>query len=281
MKKLRLIPVLLLRNGFLVQSKRFSKYQNLGNPVTAVKRLSQWSADELVYLDISREDNYDRRRDDLGHHNRGTFLEIIQDVAQVTNMPITVGGKIRTLADIEKRLSLGADKVSINTQALAAPSFIKEAAKEFGAQCIVVSIDALYREERHVVMADGGRQETAWSPRDWALRVEDEGAGEILLNSVDRDGAKGGYDIPLLSDVSNAVKIPVIALGGVNEWEHFSEAFEKTKVDAVAAANVFQYIDQSVYLAKKYLYEHGCNVRPPKLQTMRDQKAQAGIRISL
>lgn len=273
MKKLRLIPVLLLRNGWLVQSKRFSRYQNLGDPITAVKRLSQWSSDELIYLDISREDNYDRRRDDLAHPNRHSFSEIIQDVADVTHMPITVGGKIRTLKDIEDRLAHGADKVSINTQALADPSFIKAAAKEFGAQCIVVSIDALFREGRHIVMANGGREETAWNPRDWALRAESEGAGEILLNSVDRDGQKGGYDIPLLEDVSRAVKIPVIALGGVGEWEHFAEAFEKTAVDAVAAANIFQYTDQSVFLAKKFLYERGCNVRPPRLLTVRDQKA--------
>jgi cyclase len=268
-KKQRLIPVLLLRNGWLVQSKGFSRYQNLGNPVTAVKRLSQWSSDELIYLDISREDTYDRRRDDLAHPNRGSFLEIIEDVAQVTHMPITVGGKIRTLQDIETRLSLGADKVAVNTRALEEPAFLREASREFGAQCIVLSMDALLRNGRHVVFSGGGRMETAWEPALWARRAEDEGAGEILLNSIDRDGMKNGYDIPLLEAVSSAVRLPVIALGGVGEWEHFSEAFDKTKVDAVAAANIFQYTDQSVYLAKKYLYEKNYNVRPPRLLSVR------------
>ena len=141
MKKKRLIPVLLLRNGWLVQSKQFKRYQNLGNPVSAVKRLSEWASDELIYLDISRGGYHDLRRDDLGHPNRSGILEIIEDVSKVAFMPITVGGGIRSLNDIEQRLSVGADKVAINSAALENPTFIETAAKEFGAQCIVVSID--------------------------------------------------------------------------------------------------------------------------------------------
>lgn len=269
MKKLRLIPVLLLRNGWLVQSKRFSRYQNLGNPVTAVKRFSQWSSDELIYLDISRDETYDRRRDDLAHPNRGSFLEIIQDVANVTHMPITVGGRIRTLKDIETRLALGADKVAVNTQPLADPGFLGAAAREFGSQCIVLSMDVLCRDGERRVFSEGGRTATDWAPADWARRAESEGAGEILLNSIDRDGMKQGYDIPLLAEVSSAVRVPVIAMGGVGEWSHFAEAFAQTRVDAVAAANIFQYTDQSVHLARKFLFEGGHNVRPPRLLTVR------------
>jgi cyclase len=265
MKKNRLIPVLLLKNGWLVQSKGFNCYQNLGNPVTSVKRFSEWASDELIYLDISKDDTYDMRRDDLGHSNRSSFLEIIKDVSKVTFMPITVGGKIKTLKDIEIRLSIGADKVSINSQALLYKNFIRQAAKEFGSQCIVISIDVKIINGKYRVMAGGGSKNTGYDPIEWAKIIESLGAGEILLNSIDRDGMRNGYEVRLLKEVSEAVKIPIIACGGVSEWVHLAEALEKTRVDAVAAANVFQYIDQSVYLAKKYLYEKNYNVRPPYL----------------
>ena len=177
-------------------------------------------------------------------------------------MPMTVGGRIGNLNNIEKLLSLGADKVSINSKALEDKKFIEQSAREFGSQCVVVSIDAKIINGKYIVMSQGGSKETLYNPVEWAKTVESLGAGEILLNSIDRDGMKNGYDIDLLAAVSDAVKIPVIACGGVGEWAHFAEALQKTKVDAVAAANIFHYIDQSVYLAKKYLYEEGCNVRP-------------------
>lgn len=267
MKKKRLIPVLLLKNGWLVQSKGFSRYQNLGNPITAVKRLSEWASDEIIYLDISKDDGYDMRRDDLGHPNRHSLSEIIADVARVAFMPLTVGGRIKTLADIESRLALGADKVSINTRALEEPSFITRAANEFGSQCIIVSIDVKTVDGAQVVFSRGGTEKTPYTPTEWARMAECFGAGEILLNSIDRDGAKTGYDIPLLKSVCEAVRIPVIALGGVGEWAHFAEALEKTSVDAVAAANIFHYTDQSVYRAKQYLCEKRFPVRSPELLT--------------
>jgi|AntAceMinimDraft_17_1070374.scaffolds.fasta_scaffold00443_13 cyclase len=263
MKKNRLIPVLLLRDGWIVQSKGFSRYQNLGNPTIAVKRLSEWAADELIYLDISKESNYDLRRDDLKHPNRHSFLEIIDDVSRYTFMPITVGGKIRTLSDIEIRLKKGADKISVNTKPLEDKSFISKASKEFGAQCIVVSIDIKIINDKYVVMKKGGKEATEYEAIEWAKIAEDMGAGEILLNSVDRDGKRNGYDIKLLNNVANSVKIPVIALGGVGKWEHFEEALDNTKIDAIAAANIFHYIDQSVYLAKNHLFNKGYNFRKP------------------
>ncbi len=265
MKKKRLIPILLLKNGWLVQSRGFKRFQNLGNPITSVKRLSEWASDELIYLNISREEHYDIRREDQGYPNRKTFLEIIEDVAKVTFMPITVGGRIRTLKDIETRLLLGADKVSINSKCFEDKKFILEAAKEFGSQCIVVSMDVKLIEGSYVVMSDCGSNATGYHPKEWAQIIESQGAGEILLNSIDRDGMKGGYDIELISLVADSVEIPVIACGGVGEWEHFAEALSKTKADAVAAANIFHYIDQSVYLAKKYLHDGGFPVRPPDL----------------
>lgn len=265
MKKRRVIPVVLLKNGSLVQSVQFSTYLNLGNPVWTVKRLSEWASDELIYLDITTDNDYDTGREDLGHVKRRTFLEIIADVSKVTFMPITVGGRIRSLDDIRQRLSLGADKISINTVAYDDPAFIAGAAAQFGSQCIVVSID--YKDVNGVkrVMVEGGRRDTGMHPVDWARQVEARGAGEILLNSVDRDGMKCGYDIETIAAVCASVKIPVIAQGGVGRWEHFEEALRSTTVDAVAAANVFQHTDQSVYYAKQHLYEARHNVRAPSL----------------
>jgi imidazole glycerol-phosphate synthase subunit HisF len=269
MKKNRLIPVLLLKNGWLVQSKGFSRYQNLGNPVTAVKRLSEWASDELIYLDISTNDHYDMRRDDQGYKNNNSFLDIIQDVSRVTFMPITVGGRIRTIKDIEVRLSMGADKVSLNTMAVKSHKFLEEAAKYFGSQCIVVSMDAKkIGEEQYKIFSDAGKNETKYTPQDLAHIVEDSGAGEILLNSIDNDGEGDGFDIPLINQVADNVNIPVIACGGAGDWEDFAETMEETKVDAVAAANIFHYRDQSVFLAKKYLYDNGLNFRKPDLITI-------------
>jgi cyclase len=268
MKKHRLIPVVLLKNGWLVQSFQFSRHLNLGNPFWTVKRLSEWASDELIYLDITDDDNYDMRREDLGAPNRRKFLEIIEDVAKVTFMPITVGGKIRTLQDIEVRLALGADKISINTVAFDDARFIDQAAKQFGAQCIVVSIDYTQADGASRVMVQGGRRDTGLDPVAWAKEVERRGAGEILLNSIDRDGMKTGYDLDTIARVSEAVKVPVIALGGVGHWQHFEEALGQTRVDAVAAANVFHHTDQSVYYAKQHLFEAQFNVREPMIITL-------------
>ena len=265
MKKNRLIPLLLLKNGWLVQSKGFERYQNLGNPITAVKRLSEWGSDELIYLDISKDDVYDTRRDDQGYPNRQTFLEIIQDVSKVTFMPMTVGGKIKSLKDIEKFLSAGADKVSINSKALSDPEFITQGAREFGSQCIIVSMDVKKSEAGYRVYAHREAASTQRDPVEWAKTAEEKGAGEILLNSVDRDGMSCGYDLDLIEKVSASVSIPVIACGGVGDWDHFLQGLKQTRADAVAAANIFHYRDQSVYLAKKYLFEHGANVRRPDL----------------
>ncbi|MGI0482881.1 imidazole glycerol phosphate synthase subunit HisF [Geminocystis sp. CENA526] len=265
MIKNRLIPVLLLKDGWLVQSKGFSRFQKLGNPIVAVKRLSEWAADELIYLDISREEEYDLARDDLKHPNRQNFLDIIEDVSTFAFMPITVGGKIKTLNDIEIRLKKGADKVAINTRAVENLDFIKESAQEFGSQCVVISIDVKLEEKEYIVYTNGGKKRTNYKVKEWARIVQDYGAGEILINSIDRDGSRMGYDLNLIQLVSETVNIPTIALGGADDWEDFEEVLTKTKADAVAAANIFHYRDQSVYLAKKYLFDQGLNVRKPFL----------------
>lgn len=266
MLKNRMIPVVLLRNGLVVQSKKFKRYQMLGNPTTIVQRLSDWAADELIYLDISREASYDLGRDDLNTANRGSILEILADVARQCFMPLTFGGLIRTLDDVYARVRAGADKVAINTQALARPAFIDECARHFGSQCVVVSIDALRHDDgRLEVFTEGGRTATGRTAADWAAEAEARGAGEILINSIDRDGTGQGYDIALIQSVVQAVSIPVIACGGVGEWAHLAQGITEGGASAVAAANIFHYSENSVYKAKQYLHQAGLNVREPAL----------------
>lgn len=265
MKKKRLIPILLLQNGNLVQSKGFNSFQNLGNPIHAVKRLSQWGSDELIYLDISRNNKYDIERDDLKYKNTNNFLSIIKKVSKVTFMPITIGGKIKNLKDVEKRIKIGADKVSINSGALMNPKLVNDIAKEFGSQCLVISIDVRLIKNQYKIYSHGGTKQSEYNLDEWIKIVINNGAGEILINSIDRDGSKKGYDISLLNFVQKISKIPVIACGGVGHWKHFYEGFKKTNVDAVAAANIFHHFDQSVYLSKKFLYEKKINIRKPDL----------------
>lgn len=263
MLKKRLIVCLLLRNGIIVQSKGFKRYQNLGNPTTIVQRLSDWCCDELVYLDISAQPEYDLRRDDLKAPNRRSIRDIITDVAACCFMPLAFGGGVKTIDDILLRIRAGADKVVVNTAALESPDFIAQGAREFGSQCMVVSIDALKTGDRDwEVYKQGGRVPTGWAPVDWAREAEQRGAGEIFLNSIDRDGAGTGYDLELLRAVCSAVKIPVIVCGGVGEWAHLRAGLE-AGASAVAAANIFHYTENSVYNAKKYLLENGVDVRGP------------------
>lgn len=258
----------MLKNGRVVQSKRFKRQQVLGNPSSIVGRLSNWFSDELIYLDISREHNYDLKRDDLNYENRTNMIEIIEDVSKKCFMPLTVGGGIKTLEDIFQRLNNGADKVSINTKAYQKPHFIKDCAKEFGSQCIVVSIDAKRKENGWEVFVNCGRTATGLDPKNFAIELQSQGAGEILLNSIDNDGLGKGYDFELVKNVVKAVTIPVIALGGVGEWVHFTEVIEKANPSAIAASNIFQYTENSVYNANKYLYDRGYPVRKPLVKTI-------------
>jgi cyclase len=265
MLKNRLIPVVLMRGGVCVQSKRFSRYQRLGNPTTIVERLSDWASDELIYLDISDEDDYDLGRDDLREQSQSDPLSILGEVAKRCFMPLTFGGGIRTLDDIARRVQLGADKVAINSQGLKDPDFIDAAAKEFGSQCIVICIDAKRIESDWNVLSDAGRNATGRTAAAWAREAVDRGAGEILVQSIDNDGAGQGFDIPLIQSVVSACSAPVIALGGVGCWEHFVEAIEIGGASAVAAANIFNYTENSVFKAKQHLYGAGCNVRKPTI----------------
>lgn len=263
MVKKRIIPVILLKNGVIVQSRLFNRYQALGSPTAAVERLSSWESDELIYLDISKESRYDLKRDDLNHPKFDSLSEIIKLVSKKCMMPLTFGGGIRTLQHVEERIKNGADKIAINTMAVENARFITETAKIFGSQCIVVSIDVKKEEDGTYWVYKSGKEPRIMDPALFARITEEAGAGEILLNSIDRDGTGRGFDLTLISKVCDAVKIPVIALGGAGTWEHFEEVLSKTAASAVAAANIFQHSENSVFNCRSYLYSKGFNVRKP------------------
>jgi len=253
----RLIPVLLLKHGVIVRSQLFKVHQVIGNPMSTVERLSQWNADELVILDISRDEaGHDLRRDDLHQQYFGdSAIDVLREVARCCFMPLTFGGRIRSLADIEVRLSAGADKVAINTAAFGDHSLIEAAARRFGVQCIVGSIDALrHADGRYEAFADGGRRATGRDPAAWARELASRGAGEIFLNSIDRDGSGIGYDTDLIARVTDAVGIPVVACGGVGCYDHFPAAIEAGAA-AAAAANIFHFFELSYSHAKRACLE--------------------------
>ncbi len=260
MLKRRLIPVLFLKNGLIVRSENFSYHQNLGNPVTEVKRYSDWNVDELIYIDISREKYYDLRRDDLRVSSEPDLMEIIRGISKVCFMPLTFGGGIRTIEDIRERIQNGADKVTINTAAIQDPEFIEKCSEVFGVQCIVVSIDYKIMSGKPKVFTRG-LIETDMDPVEWAKEVEKRGAGEIFLNSIDCDGSAEGYDIDLIKKVVDAVNIPVIACGGAGEFHDFVDLAEKTNVSAMAAGNIFHFTELSYSRAKEVLLKNKINVR--------------------
>lgn len=260
----RLIPVLLLKHGVIVRSQLFKAHQVIGNPMSTVQRFSDWNVDELIILDISRGgQGHDLRRDDLQQRYIGdTALDVLREIAKVCFMPLTFGGRIRTIADIEQRLTAGADKVTVNTVALANPAFLDQAARRFGSQCIVASIDARRMEGGWEVFADGGRQATGRDPAAWAREAEALGAGEIFLNSIDEDGSGKGYDLELVQAVASAVSIPVIACGGVGRYAHFPMPILEAGAAAAAAANIFHFFELSYSHAKKACLEAGLPMRP-------------------
>ena len=269
MTRPRLIPVLLLKHGVIVRSQLFKVHQVIGNPMSTVLRMSNWNVDELILLDISKDDFHDLRRDDLQQRYQGTSaLDVLREVAKVCFMPLAFGGRVRTLEDISCRLEAGADKVVINTAAIDDPAFVQEASRRFGAQCIVVSIDAARRlDGRYEVMAEDGQRATGLEPAGWAREAQRLGAGEIFLNSVDRDGSAKGYDLELVRCVADSVQIPVIACGGVGKYADFPPGIIEGGATAVAAANIYHFFESSYPLAKQACIDAGVPMRPVKLDS--------------
>ncbi|SFE93630.1 imidazole glycerol phosphate synthase subunit HisF [Alteribacillus iranensis] len=248
----RIIPCLDVKEGRVVKGVQFVDLRDAGDPVELASFYDNQGADELVFLDIS-----------ASHEGRKTMVEVVNEVAGTLAIPFTVGGGINTLEDMKRILRAGADKVSLNTAAVTSPELITEGADYFGSQCIVVAIDAKYDDSLGSwrVYTHGGRTETDWEVTEWAKEVTSRGAGEILLTSMDQDGAKNGYDLPLIKRVNEVVTVPVIASGGAGEKSHFVEVFEEAGADAALAASIFHYKETSVEEVKSYLREQGVNVR--------------------
>lgn len=265
MLKHRLIPNIILNNGNIVQSVNFNHTNVIGNAITAIDFFNSWAVDEIIILDVSRTTD-----------NRTKFHKIISGLSKRCFIPLTVGGWIKNVSEIHQLLKEGADKVSINTEAVLNPDFITESSKVFGSQCITISIDVKSDESgEYQVFIDRGKEATGLSPIDWAKQVQKLGAGEILLTSIDFEGGREGYDIKLLQQVCKNVSIPVIAFGGVGKWQHFVDGIKSGKADAVSAANIFHYTEHSTYEAKKFMQKAGLNVRIPqfyKLPTPRKPK---------
>ena len=245
----RIIPCLDVKNGRVVKGVNFVGLKDAGDPVEIAKRYNEEGADELTFLDIT-----------ASHEGRGTIVDVVEKVAREVFIPLTVGGGIRTLDDIYRLLNVGCDKVSINSPAIANPHFIDESSKRFGSQCIVVAIDAKRMGDSWHVFINGGRIDTGLDALAWAKEAQERGAGEILLTSMDCDGAKNGYDIPLTSQMSNMLNIPVIASGGAGTMEHIKDAF-LNGADAALAASIFHFKEVDIMDLKRYLQKNNINVR--------------------
>ena len=246
----RIIPCLDVKDGRVVKGVNFVNLRDAGDPVEVAKIYNKAGADELVFLDIT-----------ASHEGRKIFIDVVSRTAEQIFMPLTVGGGINSVEDIRLLLNAGADKTSINTSAVKSPDLVREASDRFGSQCIVVAIDAKKIGGAWKVFTHGGRNQTDMDAVQWAVEVQRLGAGEILLTSMDADGTKDGFDLPLTRAVAAAVNIPVIASGGAGKVEHFVDVFTKTGADAGLAASIFHYGEISIEKVKEYLKSKDVKVR--------------------
>ncbi len=251
----RIIPCLDVDNGRVVKGVKFVEIRDAGDPVEVARRYDAEGADEVTFLDITASSD-----------DRETMLHVVEEVASEVFIPLTVGGGIREEEDVRRMLNAGADKVAINTAAVHNPKFVKRAAERFGSQCIVVAIDAKRvskpgKPPRWEIFTHGGRKPTGLDAVEWACKMADYGAGEILLTSMDRDGTKQGFDLELTRAISEAVPIPVIASGGVGNLQHLVEGVTEGGADAVLAASIFHFAEYSIGQAKAHMAERGVEVR--------------------
>lgn len=261
MIKRRLIPVLYIKNGLIVRSERFSYHHNIGNVIAEAERYNGWDVDELIYIDISREKNYDLRRDDYNVNAYNSIGTIINEISKVCFMPLTFGGGIRTIDDINYRIQNGADKITLNTGAFENPGLITQAAEKYGSQAVVISIDYKMIDGQPIVFTNFGQKNTGKLIYNWIKECENLGAGEIFLNSIERDGKANGYDIEVISKVVVSTKLPVIACGGAGNPDHFIDLAKNTNVSAIAAGNIFHFTELSYPMAKTLLKQNKLNFR--------------------
>jgi cyclase len=251
----RIIPCLDVADGRVVKGVKFVDIRDAGDPVEVARRYDREGADEITFLDITAT-----------HDNRDTIVHVVEQVASEVFIPLTVGGGIRTLDDIRRMLNAGADKVGINSAAVFNPEFVREAAERFGSQCIVVAIDAKKVSQpgeidRWEIFTHGGRKPTGIEAIGWAQKMVNYGAGEILLTSMDRDGTREGFDLPLTRSISEAITVPVIASGGVGNLDHLADGVIKGKADAVLAASIFHFAEYTIQQAKEHMASRGIEMR--------------------
>ena len=246
----RIIPCLDVNDGRVVKGINFVELKDAGDPVEIARSYNDQGADELTFLDITASSD-----------NRGLLFDIIEKVANQIFIPLTVGGGVRNCDDIRNLLNVGADKVGINTSAILNPNFVSESSSRFGSQAIVVAIDAKKIDDHYEVFTHGGRNATGINAIEWAKKMADFGAGELLITSMDRDGTKKGFDNNLMKSISDAVDIPIIASGGAGSLRHLVDGIKEGEADAVLAASIFHYGEYSIKEAKKYMYEHGIEMR--------------------
>ncbi|MCL1828118.1 MAG: imidazole glycerol phosphate synthase subunit HisF [Oscillospiraceae bacterium] len=247
----RIIPCLDVRGGRVVKGVNFKDIKDVEDPVELAEFYNKKGADELVFYDIT-----------ASFEDRPLFIDILKAAASEIFIPLTVGGGISTIDDFDRVLKAGADKVSVNSGALKNPSLISEAAKKYGNQCVVLSMDVKRVGGKYRVFAKGGREDTGRDALEWALFGERNGAGEIVLNSIDADGTKLGFDLPMLSDMARTVTVPIIASGGAGKAEDFKELFEIPGIDAGLAAGIFHFRETDIGELKRYLSSHGIPIRP-------------------
>ncbi|AAZ97661.1 imidazole glycerol phosphate synthase subunit HisF [Thiobacillus denitrificans ATCC 25259] len=246
----RIIPCLDVTNGRVVKGVNFVELKDAGDPVEIARGYNEAGADELTFLDITASSD-----------NRDLILHIVEAVASEVFIPLTVGGGVRAVADVQRLLNAGADKVSINTSAVTNPQLVKDAADRYGSQCIVVAIDAKRVGDHWEVFTHGGRTATGLDAVEWAKKMESLGAGELLLTSMDRDGTKTGFDLELTRAISDAVDVPIVASGGVGTLQHMVDGVREGRADAVLAASIFHFGEYRVDEAKAYMKRHGIEVR--------------------
>ncbi|MES2732606.1 MAG: imidazole glycerol phosphate synthase subunit HisF [Bacteroidota bacterium] len=246
----RIIPCLDIKDGKTVKGINFENLRDAGDPVELARIYADQGADELVFLDITAT-----------VENRKTLIELVRRVAFAINIPFTVGGGISSVSDVSALLNAGADKVSINSSAVKNPDLVNELAREFGSQCVVVAIDTRHIGNEHIVHTHGGRKPTELRTIAWAKQVEDRGAGELLLTSMDTDGTKNGFALELTAHISSHASIPVIASGGAGNMQHFAEVFTVGKADAALAASIFHFKEIAVPDLKAFLKEKNIAIR--------------------
>jgi len=246
----RIIPCLDVNDGRVVKGINFVELKDAGDPVEIARSYNEQGADELTFLDITASSD-----------NRGLLFDIIEKVANQIFIPLTVGGGVRNCDDIRNLLNVGADKVGINTSAILNPNFVSESSSRFGSQAIVVAIDAKKIDDHYEVFTHGGRNATGINAIEWAKKMADFGAGELLITSMDRDGTKKGFDNNLMKSISDAVDIPIIASGGAGSLRNLVDGIKEGEADAVLAASIFHYGEYSIKEAKKYMHEHGIEMR--------------------